>query len=478
MDSLMSHLRRKRYVLVLGALWCAALLGAFGAAKPSAASETADAKTTGLEALERKDYAAAIVALRAALEAEPGSRDIAHNLALAYNNYGVSLLEEGRHREAETALRAAARIEPDDDEIRGNLGRAYNAHGVALIKAGSYRAAENTLLEAIRWQPDEPMFRRNLAVAMAYRGKALYERKDTAAAFHALRGALKYDPENAAVLLLLGEICYEQQDLGWALYYLRAAYETDPEQFAALEERIATIEREAQVEGAFERQAHGVFDIRYDGELEEFDVESLRAHLNDAYYSVGGQLSYYPKHTVVVLVYHPDDFARLRSVPEWVAGLYDGKIRVPAAKAMKDEASKRLIRHEYTHALVSDLADDRCAIWLNEGLAKYMEYHDVEGGMPTPLVERRLRTGDLIPFDELQGEFIKIEGREKVQLAYEQSYHLVAYIIDKYGMWKIHRMLAQYAAGKETATVLLHELNRSPKRFEEDWLRYLERKLD
>jgi len=474
----MSHLRRRRHVLVLGALWCATLLGALGAALPSAASEAADLNSTGLRALERKEYAAAITALRAALKAEPGSRAIAHNLAVAYNNYGVALLAAGKHAEAEAALRAAAQIEPNDDEIRGNLARAYNTHGVALIDAESYTAAENTLLEAIRLQPDKPMFRRNLAVAITYRGRALYERHDMGTAFYTLREALKYDPENAAALLLLGEICYEQQNLGWALYYLRAAYRIDPEQFAALEERIATIEREAQVEEGFERRTHGVFDIRYDGDLEAFDVESLRAHLTEAYYSVGGQLSYYPKRTVVVLVYDPDDFARLRSVPEWVAGLYDGKIRVPAAKAMKDEATKRLIRHEYTHALVSDLANDRCAVWLNEGLAKYMEYHDVDDGMPTPLLERRLRTGSLIPFDELQGQFIKIEGREKVQLAYEQSYQLAAYIIDKYGMWKIHRMLSRYAAGEDTEAVLLHEFNRSPARFEKDWLRYLERRLD
>jgi len=459
------------------------LLGAFGAVLPSAASEASDLNATGLQALERKEYAAAITALRAALEAEPGSRTIAHNLAVAYNNYGVALLAAGKHADAESALKTAARIEPDDDEIRGNLARAYNAHGVALIDAESYTAAENTLLEAIRWQPDEPMFQRNLAVAITRRGQALYERHDTATAFYTLREALKYDPENAAALLLLGEICYQQQDLGWALYYLRAAHRIDPEQFAALEERIAAIEHEAQIEEGFERQTHGVFDIRYDGDLESFDVESLRAHLTDAYYSVGGRLSYYPKHTVVVLVYDPDDFARLRSVPEWVAGLYDGKIRVPAAKAMADEASedeatKRLIRHEYTHALVSDLANDRCAVWLNEGLAKYMEYHDVDDGMPTPLLKQRLRTGDLIPFDELQGQFIKIEGREKVQLAYEESYRLAAYIIDKYGMWKIHRMLARYAAGDGTEAVLLHELNRSPERFEKDWLKYLERELD
>jgi len=360
----------------------------------------------------------------------------------------------------------------------GNLARAYNSRGVALIEAKSYQAAENTLLEAIRYDPREAVFRRNLAAAMVCHGQALYERHDTGKAFYKLREALRYDPQNAVALRLLGEVCYAQQQLGWALYYLRAARAADPESAAELDERINQLEAEAAVEGGFEQQDAGAFDIRYDGSLEDFDLDALRANLSDAYYGIGGRLGYYPQRRVVVLVYSPEDFARIRSVPEWVAGLYDGKIRVPASKEMKSEAMKRLIRHEYTHALVSELSKDRCAVWFNEGLAKYMEYHDSEDGMPTPVLKRRFRAETLIPFAEMQGEFIKIEGHEKVALAYEQSYTIMKYIVDTYGLWKVMQVLRRYAEGEDTATILDREFHTTPALFERDWLRFLRFELD
>ena len=471
----MSHLRGIQRVIVLVALLCLLAAG-----HPCAASEATHLNKQGIEALERKDYAAAVAAFKAALDAEPDSATVKHNLAIAYNNYAVALLEADKFNHAVAALKAALAIEPHDEGILGNLARAYNSRGVALIEAKSYTAAENSLLEAIRYQPEEGTFRRNLSVAITSRGKALYDRHDRGTAFHKLRQALEYDPQNTAALMLLGEICYERQQIGWALYYLRAAYRTDPRKYAALEERIRKLEQEAAVEGEFKRQDYGTFDIRYDGRLEDFDLKALRENLSDAYYGVGGLLGYYPRRRIVVLVYSPEDFARIRSVPEWVAGLYDGKIRVPAAKDMKDAAARRLIRHEYTHAVVSDLSKDRCAIWLNEGLAKYMEYHDAQGAakdgggrMPTPVLKRRFRKGTLIPFAEMQGDFIKIKAREKVALAYEQSYSMVTYIIEKYGMWKIKRMLARYAAGEDTTTILAREFHRTPARFEKDWLRSL-----
>jgi Flp pilus assembly protein TadD len=464
----MSYRYARQRVSILVAVVCLLLT-----VMPGVATETTRLNDEGLDALGRNDYAAAIAAFKAALEADPDSAAVRRNLVVAYNNYGVAQLGDDKFDLAVAAFKAALAIEPRDEDVLANLARAYNSRGVDLIDAQSYTAAENYLLEAIRYQPDEETFRRNLSVAMTYEGKALYDRRDRGTAFHKLGEALQYDPQNSSALMLLGEICYEQQQLGWALYYLREAFRLDPEGFAGLEERIKKLEQEAGVEGEFKRLGSGVFEIRYDGDLEDFDVSSLRGLLRDAYYGVGGKFNYYPRRTIVVLVYSPEDFARIRSVPEWVAGLYDGKIRVPANKAMEDEATKRLIRHEYTHAVVGDLSRDRCAVWLNEGLAKYMEYYDSRNGMPTPLLKRRFQAGTLLSFAELEGEFVKIEGREKVQLAYEQSYSLAAYIIDRYGMWKIQRMLARYAQGEDTTSVLANEFYRTPERFEQDWLKWL-----
>lgn len=465
----MRHPRGIERILVV-----ATVLVLLAGAAPCAASEAARLNNEGIAALEKHDYAGAVAAFEAALEAEPTDATIKRNLAIAYNNYGITLLGDDKFDEGIAALNKALEIEPYDEELLTNLARAYNGRGVALIEAKNYEAAESYLLEAIRYLPSESAFQRNLAVAITYRGKAFYEQHLDAKAFYTLREALQYDPQSASTLMLLGEVCYKLQHVGWALYYFREAHRTDPERFGTLEERIERLEREAAVEGEFERQDYGTFDIRYDGDLKDFDLKALRENLSDAYYTVGGLLGYYPARRIVVLVYSPEDFAGIRSMPEWVAGIYDGKIRVPATKDMKDLEVRRLIRHEYTHAVVGDLSKDKCAVWLNEGLAKYMEYYKLGSGRadddPGALLKKQFRAGKLVPFDELQGEFIKIKGRDKVSLAYEQAHSIVSYIVDAYGMWKIKRMLARYAEGEDTTTVLGREFHQTPARFEKEWL--------
>jgi hypothetical protein len=297
-------------------------------------------------------------------------------------------------------------------------------------------------------------------------------------AFLKLREALQYDSTNTGAMVLLGQVCYERQDLGWALYYFKAARQREPERHPDLVGRIAQIERESAVEGRFEHQDHGIFDIRYDTALERFDVKALRGYLNDAYYTVGGAFGYYPRQKVVVIVYTPEAFARLRAQPDWVSGFYDGKIRVPADGEQSEADFRHLIRHEYTHAVVGALAKEQCAVWLNEGLAKSMERWGERGGMPTPMLKQRFRAGRILSFAELQGQFIKLQDVDTVNLAYEESYTIATYIIDTYGMWKVKRMLAGYAAGDDTRTILAREFRRTPEQFEKEWLRYLARALD
>ncbi|MBN1918128.1 MAG: tetratricopeptide repeat protein [Verrucomicrobia bacterium] len=457
-----------------------AVLVALLATTECLASEALTYNNAGVEALDAGDYETAIRSLRAALDLEPGDQTIRRNLTTAYNNYGVTLLEGGDFQSAVAALKAGLDIAPNDEQALSNLARAYNSRGVALIDAENYTAAESYLLEAIRHQPAEPVFRANLSVAMTHYARAFYDAHDRGMAFLKLREALQYDPQNTGAMVLLSQICYERQELGWALYYLRAARQLEPQRLASLAKRIAQLEHEAGVEGAFEHQDHGVFDIRYDKGLKNLDLKALRAHLSDAYYTVGGAFGYYPRQKIIVIVYEPEDFARLRSQPDWVSGFYDGKIRVPSDGTRSAADFRRLIRHEYTHAVVGALSKDKCAVWLNEGLAKLMEYWGdrAQGnGMPMPLLKERLRTGTWMSFADLQGEFLKIEGRDAVALAYEESYTIAAYLLDTYGMWKVKRMLAGYAAGDDTPTILARELRRTPEQFEQDWLRALKRQF-
>src|SRR5438094_2112162 len=65
--------------------------------------------------------------------------------------------------------------------------------------------------------------------------------------------------------------------------------------------------------------------------------------------------------------------------PDWAQGLFDGKIRLPVEGAMRDgTALDRVLRHEYTHALVHDRTRGRAPTWLSEGLAIACEGRDTD----------------------------------------------------------------------------------------------------
>ncbi len=60
--------------------------------------------------------------------------------------------------------------------------------------------------------------------------------------------------------------------------------------------------------------------------------------------------------------------------PSWAGALNDGRIRVPVEglTSMTDELA-RVLKHELTHSFVAQKTDGHCPVWLQEGIAQYME---------------------------------------------------------------------------------------------------------
>ena len=95
----------------------------------------------------------------------------------------------------------------------------------------------------------------------------------------------------------------------------------------------------------------------------------------------GAALSHYPTAPIAVVLYTNEQFRDITRAPPWAGGAFDGIIRIPMRGALADAAEfDRVLAHEYTHALVYDLARSGVPTWLHEGLAVALE-RDVP---PTP----------------------------------------------------------------------------------------------
>ena len=295
-----------------------------------------------------------------------------------------------------------------------------------------------------------------------------YEKKEFDMAREALQDSLRYDSRNPLTYELLGDIDYFEQKLDDALKNYEAAFRLKAQE--DLKKKILKIQKEKQVESGLATYSAERFIIKYRGEDRGLEGFELRELLQDAYREVGQDFGYFFKQKVPVLLYDEKEFRELSGVPHWSSGLYDGKIRLPAYKSgFTSKELQKIMRHELTHAFVVEMSSGRCPAWLNEGLA---EFEEAKVEPTDPRVFRAaIKTNALFPISTFlaQDGILEIKDPLEVQLFYDQAYQLVNYLVERYGMFQIRKMLGLYAEGKDSFEVIQEVFKLSPLELEKRW---------
>lgn len=353
--------------------------------------------------------------------------------------------------------------------LRQQLAVAYNNYGVALSQQGQWDLAARQLQEAMRLAGGDAQFTKNLSNVYLNQAYEAHQRYQMAEATNALDKALALDPNLAQAYTLRGEIEYGRQRLKEAKAAWQRALELDPNQ-PDLAKRLEQVTQELPVESRFERLSQAYFDLRYEEQLEQPVGFDVRDALLDARRTVGGDFAYWPKHKIVVLIYSAESFRRIKQeTPDWVAGQFDGKIRVPLPGTQLDPATvKQILFHEYTHALVFDLASGNCPTWFNEGLAEY------EGARQKPPTFTRLTRAidakTLIPWAKLSDQFSTSLPLDEVTLGYQEAHSAVRYLVKRYGFWRVRRILKSLADGQPFEDALASEFRVKAEKLEAAWL--------
>jgi len=387
--------------------------------------------------------------------------------------------QEGSSQQAPTdwpaeisRLRQQMYERPGHALTRQQLATAYNNYGVGLGEQGQWELAIQQLQEAIALDETSEVYRNNLSAVYLNQAQDASTRHQVNVALEAVNRAITINPNSAQAYVLLGQIEYGRQKLKEAKTAWQRAFDLDPAQ-PGLAEQLAQVTEELPIESKFERVSQAYFDIRYEEQIERPVGFDIRDALLEARRSVGADFAYWPRHKVIVLIYGADSFRALRQeTPEWAAGQFDGKIRVPLPSAQLNQAVvKQILYHEYTHALIYDLTNGKCPTWLNEGLAEY------EGRTQYPGTLTQLQSAvdaqRWTPWQELSDHFSPQRSREVVSSAYEQSYSLAAYLIGRYGWWRIRKLLKAIADGQPWDAALAEILHLKLARLEADWRRWL-----
>ncbi|MFZ5572320.1 MAG: peptidase MA family metallohydrolase [Thermodesulfobacteriota bacterium] len=363
----------------------------------------------------------------------------------------LQLVREGRYRQAlETGERAYA-ASSDPKAASRNMAELHTRYAVHLRKTGMLDKAREQVEAALQYQPEDPALLKMSAGIDLDLAATRFAARDYDAAAGCLQRAARMDPDNHRIYLLHGQIAYAQNEFTDAHYYWRKTLNLDPGNTLAAH-YLQRLDQDHQAEKSLAVAESGVFIVKFQGSKRQSVADEAVKILEQARSTVGAALDLYPDEKMVVIVYPPSDLRKLGYLPDWAAGLYDGKIRFPEDLFEGDYVTA-ILYHEYTHAVVHGLGGPNVPLWLNEGLAEYM----ARPMKPESLLAERSQllksaadSGRLFPLRHLT--HLNLSGlsamnRKSIHLVYAQSESFVTYLIQQYSMVSVRNLVI--AAGKD-----------------------------
>jgi tetratricopeptide (TPR) repeat protein len=235
-----------------------------------------------------------------------------------------------------------------------------NEAGWKMLDQGDAARASKLFADALSQRPDEPVLLYGASLAAHLQGRASDARRH-------VQKALDANPRFTPASLLLGELAYRAGDLTLAIKTYESALALSPGN-RDLSARLQQWRQEADVHSTFVERRQDRFRVMFEGHVEQQLAARATSVLNDAFWRIGGVLGAYPSDVVGVTLYTAKQFRDITRAPEWSGGIYDGRIRVPAAgAAQKPELFERVLSHELTHAMIVSIAPRGIPTWLHDG---------------------------------------------------------------------------------------------------------------
>jgi hypothetical protein len=332
------------------------------------------------------------------------------------------------------------------------VARVVAAEGAAAqfeISVGDFERAVDHYNVGLRFDPE------NIGILL----EAAYlhlKRSEYSAAVDFLDRARRIDPDSAEVAKLSGWAYYGLNRAADAVTQWKRAMEIKPDE--ETQHALEKAERDAREEAEYHEGETTHFRLKYNGgaapELAQEVLKTLEAEFDE----IAATLNYVPPEPIGVILYTNQTFTDITRAPSWSGALNDGRIRVPVEglTSMTDELA-RVLKHELTHSFVGQKTGGRCPVWLQEGIAQYMEGK-----------RSRSNAGSLSAAYEHHMEFSLLSyesswlnlPRDAASNAYAWSLAVVETIITVNGVDDLERILERLAAGssaEDGIRAVLHE---------------------
>jgi tetratricopeptide (TPR) repeat protein len=133
------------------------------------------------------------------------------------------------------------------------------------------------------------------------------------------------------------------------------------------------------------------------------------------------------------------------------------------------------VSHEFVHYLVTQKGRNAVPIWLQEGLAKFLEtrWRGAPGlavdDMSLQLLQSAARKGTLIPFAKMHPSIAMLPSQEAAALAFAEVEAAIRLLYQRGGQAALTELVSAMASGMTDEQAVAQAYGKSFKQFEADW---------
>lgn len=383
--------------------------------------------------------------------------DRAANLPMA----PPSALPPASHDEAAAAVRDGSvdvvLLDRLESEAAANptttaIARVVAAESAAAqfeISVGDFERAVDRFNAGLRFDPKNS----GLLLTAAY---LHLRRSEYTAALGLLDRARSIDADSVDVAKLSGWAYYGLNRVADAVTQWKLAMQLKPDE--ETRHALEKAERDAQEEAEYREGETLHFRLKYNGGAAPELAHDVLRVLETQFEEISGTLDYVPPEPIGVILYTNQTFMDITRAPAWTGALNDGRLRIPVEglSSMTDELA-RVLKHELTHSFISQKTGGRCPVWLQEGIAQYMEgkRSGRNAGALSAAYERHME----FSLQSYESSWLTLP-KDAASTAYAWSLAVVESIVTVNGVNDLERILERLAAGstaEDACRAVLHE---------------------
>ena len=358
-----------------------------------------------------------------------------------------------------------------EQAARGGGTQAVNRVAAAHRTAAQFQLRRGDLEQAITHYRRALTFapqRLDLLLNIAY---LHLRRSEYTAALDYLERARRVALDSPDRAKLAGWAYYGLNRLDQAVEEWKQAERLRPD--AEVERALEKAQRDLATESGYREGETRHFVLRYyGGAAPQLARDVLRA-LEEHFRAVESELNFAPAEPIGVILYTEQGFADITRAPGWVGALNDGRIRVPVQGLSSVPAElSRVLKHELTHSFIQQKTRGRCPVWLQEGIAQWMEGQ--RSGESANLLVSAYGRRVSLPLAALEGTWMNLP-EPVAAYAYAWSLAVVEYIVATYGMRDIERLLDRVSTGPSAEAAAQNALRMDYAELERETSKYLRR---